>query len=284
MRISEMSMPSSQGTKLDQYRIAAKGQMRVGHKAAGWAGFATAAGATLAMSGVAEASIIYSGTQNLPLSLTNLTNPIGGSTSQTLAINIDFKDDGENDVVVGLQLGILSQISDGARVLGGGAFIRGLGTTTANIAAFSATTATSIARPLQLSSGQAIGPGGSFGASASSAIVAQGDFQFAAVNGGVVTSATSVTGLWGLNVNGFLGVQFQKNGSDHYAWIRLNFEDRDGNGLADKLTVVDWAYESESGVGIEAGNVPEPTPLALLAAGAVGISSFRRKRKAATAA
>jgi hypothetical protein len=268
-------MPSSQGTKLDQYSIAARGQMRVGHKAASWAGFATAAGATLAMSGVAEATIIYSGTQNINLAL---TNPVGGSTSQSTAIDLDG--DGQNDVIFGLQHRTAAAAPNGVQRLGGGGFLSGLGTTNGR-AVFSTTGATSNVR--QLSAGNIIGPGGTFGGSSSA--LAQGTFTFAAVTGGVATttSATTITGPWNLNVNGFVGVQFQHNGADHYAWIRLSFEDRSPtNGQADRLTIVDWAYQATEGFGIKAGQtVPEPTPLALLAAGAVGIGSFRRKRKAA---
>lgn len=274
-----MSTPISQGRKLDQYSIAARGQMRVGHKAATWAGFATAAGATLAMSGVAEASIIYSGAQG---TVVQLGNPVGGSTSASYAIDIDG--DGQNDVNVGVQHRVASAAPDGAQRLGGGGFVAGLGLTgptRANFLVTSAVTAT-IADARQLSSGQTIGPAGGFGGTSSA--LAQGTFTFAAVTGGVATTVSATTvgpGPWNLNVNRFLGVQFQHNGSDHYAWIQLAFEDRaPTNGQADKVTIVDWAWENEAGTGIEAGNAPEPTPLALLAAGAVGIAGFRRKRKA----
>ena len=278
-----MSMPSSQGTKLDQYRIAAKGQMRVGHKAAGWAGFATAAGATLAMSGVAEATIIYSGTaQNISVSL---ADPPGAWSLQSASLNaIDIDNDGQNDVNFTVQNKVATGAPrDDVFLLGNGGFFSGLGSTTR--AAFSATAATSTANAQQLSAGQSIGPSGIFGGSSSA--IAQGTLTFAAVTGGVATtaSATTKTGLWTQNVNGFLGVQFQHANATHYGWIRLNFEDTDNDGQLDRITAIDWAYQATEGFGIRAGQtVPEPTPLALLAAGAVGIAGFRRKRKAATAA
>jgi len=280
-----MSMPSSQGNKLDQYSIAARGQMRVGHKAASWAGFATAAGATLAMSGVAEASIVYSGTQNITL---ELANPIGTSTFKNATIDIDG--DKKADVVLALQHFTSKSLTAGddgtsVRLGGGGFFSQALAS---NPAAFSITSSIGAGGnsfAVKLSSGQNIGPAGNFGGASSA--IAQGTFTFASVVGGNVVGASTVgPAPWALSSNGFVGIQFTRNGADHYGWIRLAFEDRPvnslTNGLADKLTIVDWAWESEAGISIEAGAAPEPTPLALLAAGAVGIGSFRRKRKAAT--
>jgi hypothetical protein len=100
-------------------------------------------------------------------------------------------------------------------------------------------------------------------------------------------------------VNGLVGIQL---GNGDYGWIRLRFDDlglnqplstllgatlQDGVGFPDGMTVVDWAYE-DSGAAIAAGDqgttVPEPTPLALLAAGAVGLGRLRRRSKTSPAA
>jgi hypothetical protein len=273
-------MPSSQGNKLDQYSIAARGQMRVGHKAASWAGFATAAGASLAMSGVAEATIIYSGTQNIDRSL---ATPNASSTFNDYSIDID--NDGTKDVVITLQHFTSNALPNNTFTtterLGGGVVLASAqgAAPTSTLAQFSVNGASSSVR--QLSFGQTIGPAGNFGGAVSA--IAQGDFTFASVvSGSVIGATTALPGPWALSSTGFVGVQFQHGGNNHYAWIRLHFTDNSGNNQADEFRVIDWAWESDAGVGIAAG-APEPTPLALLAAGAVGIGSFRRKRKATAA-
>jgi hypothetical protein len=78
--------------------------------------------------------------------------------------------------------------------------------------------------------------------------------------------------------NGYVGFEFDLNGDTRYGWARLNLN---ANLLNDPVaTVLDFAYE-DSGLGIEVGAVPEPSTLALgcLAAGAFGLTLWRRKRK-----
>ncbi|MCP3881562.1 MAG: PEP-CTERM sorting domain-containing protein [Sulfitobacter sp.] len=117
--------------------------------------------------------------------------------------------------------------------------------------------------------------------------------------GAQLTSNTA--GNFFLDVTGFVGIRLA---SDNYGWIRLQqVEDLGvnqpyttilsqfnpprqpfgtGTNFADRLTVIDWAYET-SGGAIHVGDtgsvsVPEPSPLALLAAGALGIGAFRRRQ------
>ncbi|MAB71902.1 MAG: hypothetical protein CMJ54_05300 [Planctomycetaceae bacterium] len=77
---------------------------------------------------------------------------------------------------------------------------------------------------------------------------------------------------------GYIGLQIESDslgGAEfHYGWIAL-----DWNASTLELTIDGFAYETEAGVGIEAGAIPAPGALGLfgLAAGAAGI---RRKRKA----
>ncbi len=93
-------------------------------------------------------------------------------------------------------------------------------------------------------------------------------------------------GSWPGSGTGFLGVQIQRDGDVHYGWIRLQLEDlsslKDGpEGASDRVTVVDWAYQSVAGAPIEAGQtVPEPSTgtLTLLATGAAGALTWRRRR------
>lgn len=82
--------------------------------------------------------------------------------------------------------------------------------------------------------------------------------------------------------NGFIGLSFGPSPAQlKYGWLRVKIV----NGSS-TFIVKDWAYESEIGVGITAGNtgdgvVPEPGTLGLLAAGAAGVFALRRRREQA---
>ena len=67
----------------------------------------------------------------------------------------------------------------------------------------------------------------------------------------------------------YIGVQFDPGDGYHYGWIGVTRSGLD-------LDVSGWAYEQTAGVPIEAGAVPEPGTLCLLAVGAVGL--LRRRR------
>ncbi len=76
----------------------------------------------------------------------------------------------------------------------------------------------------------------------------------------------------------YVGLSFPSGPNTFYGWIRV-----DVNNVAKTFLVKDWAYESQSGIGIRAGDgqIPEPATLGLLACGAAGIAAMRRKRAAA---
>ncbi len=78
--------------------------------------------------------------------------------------------------------------------------------------------------------------------------------------------------------NAFIGLEFPISGSLHYGWVRVSLDV-----IAGTFVVHDWAYESDPGVGIEAGatGVPEPGTLGMLAAGAAGLASLRRRKSVA---
>ncbi len=86
----------------------------------------------------------------------------------------------------------------------------------------------------------------------------------------------------------FLGVGFKiPAGSDtnlHYAWIRVGISNN-SSGQPIAMTIYDWAWEDDPNTGVIAGSlssIPEPSPtsgLALLAAGAVGVTAWRRRKQ-----
>lgn len=93
-------------------------------------------------------------------------------------------------------------------------------------------------------------------------------------------------------MTGIAGIQL---GSGNFGWIRLRIDDLgpnqpfggivgNGQGFPDQMTIIDWAYD-DSGAPIHVADtgvnqVPEPSSLALLAAGAAGVAAFRCRKAA----
>jgi hypothetical protein len=101
---------------------------------------------------------------------------------------------------------------------------------------------------------------------------------------GFMSNATA--GDWNLAGTGYMGIEFKEagvnGGNTVYGWMRIS-KATDGQpprGGATGITFVDWAYD-DSGAAISAGAgaVPEPTSLALLSAGAVGLCVRRGRAK-----
>ena len=70
----------------------------------------------------------------------------------------------------------------------------------------------------------------------------------------------------------YLGVEFDISGQTHYGWVQIQSVD-----LAVFARIIDWAYESEPGVGIFAGQIPEPSASLLALCGLAAILSRRRR-------
>jgi len=88
-------------------------------------------------------------------------------------------------------------------------------------------------------------------------------------------SSSSITGGNFLGTTGkYIGIRFADDGNTHYGWIQLDIASD-----ASEITINGWAYNDVANGAITAGQeaVPEPSSLALLAAGAVGIRLLRKR-------
>lgn len=77
-----------------------------------------------------------------------------------------------------------------------------------------------------------------------------------------------------LLITAYMGVMFNIEDAVHYGWVRIS-NPFDGTGG----TIMDFAYETEPGVGIlaGAGMIPEPATSALMTVGGL-LLAFRRKK------
>lgn len=82
-------------------------------------------------------------------------------------------------------------------------------------------------------------------------------------------------GNWAGGGTGFVGFSFKVGANTHYGWARLNINAGTLDG-----TVVDFAYDNTANAPIRTGAIPEPTSIALLALGAVGVIEIRRRSRA----
>lgn len=73
---------------------------------------------------------------------------------------------------------------------------------------------------------------------------------------------TGIGGPWVGVAHGILGLHFDIDGERHYGWADISY-DNDWT-----MTLHSWAYETQAGVPIMAGAVPEPSTWALFLCGA----------------
>ncbi len=80
-------------------------------------------------------------------------------------------------------------------------------------------------------------------------------------------------GRWAFVSNAFLGVSFTAADGIHYGWVQItSYPDM-------RAHIHSWAYESQPGVGLAAGVVPEPSTIALFIVGGLAVifSTWRRR-------
>jgi hypothetical protein len=208
----------------------------------GWVAFSSAAAAAAVMPGTAEATVIYSGPQNIDV------GPIaGGGYSAFDNVNFDLDGDAVNDIRLGVWAFYYGEFLGGdVRAVKSDVFVARDGT------------------PAKLfASGSTIGSSEDFSAD-------RGQIFDASAGGFNPAMGWDSSGQVG-----FAGIKID----DQYAWIQIEVVSKN------HMVVVDWAYETEPGVPIKAGDtIPEPgagalTGLGLLALGAEGIRRRRANRE-----
>lgn len=86
---------------------------------------------------------------------------------------------------------------------------------------------------------------------------------------------TTAESAWATGENGtsgFVGFTFDNSGTTNFGWFAVTYND-----ASQTVELGDFAYE-DSGAGILAGAVPEPSSLGLLALGASGLLARRRRQ------
>lgn len=78
-------------------------------------------------------------------------------------------------------------------------------------------------------------------------------------------------------VTAYWGIQFEINGL-YYGWVQFETPELPPGIYANGGTILDWAYNSNPGQSILAGQVPEPVTVALFVAGA-GLLDWRSRRR-----
>lgn len=239
---------------LDAYSVAARALLSLKPPPARRLGeialYTAAAGSALALAPAAEASIIYSGIQDITV------HRVTNGSAITVA---DLNRDGVNDVQFVIFSSTRADTAAMAGLHSGVSFVKY--NASLGIAKFNASSAN-------------IGSKQNFGF--------LGTLRYHThTAGGAAYGAFNPAP--GASVTGFVGAQYTSAGKPHFGWLHLKL-DVGSDGRTDDLTLIDWAFESVPGTSIHVGDpvypssVPEPSTLGLLALGAAGLAALCRRR------
>jgi len=205
-----------------------------------------------------EAAIVFT-----PVDITLFS---GGADTSVLEI-ADLNGDGNGNILDpnnDFIFGAVANVSTGFRI--DSAFQSGNQILTRNVA-----------DAARLQAGEVIGPdisgimgGGSIGWQSGSFTI-----ELCGINGGefvCVGDFTAEPPDTGTGLRGYIGLEFFIGGETHYGWAEV-----EANGFGSGGTIFGWAYESEAGVPIEAGAVPEPSTVLFLYLG--GLTFWWRRRR-----
>lgn len=264
-------MPKTQrlDSELAQYSIAAQAVLdlkkptkRLGDLAL----YTAAAGSALALAPAAEAAIIYSGIQNITVN--RVTNGTGSAL-------VDVDGDGQNNFVFEIYSTKTGGTQFDAAVASGYPSPPLYGTVR-----FFDNISSSLLK--LAASSRTVGPN----YNNTNTLLK----YFGGLRGhSATTGGSSVFGLWNIGPNAattaFAGVMLggaTNPALNQFGWLRFKLTTDSENRTA-SLTLIDWAFQSVSGVGIHVGDrgttsIPEPSTLGLLALGAAGLAALRRRR------
>jgi hypothetical protein len=221
------------------------------------AAYLIAGGAAVAAAEEGRADIIYSGPQNISINQSSFALDLNGDgvTDYTFANSQTFVTVGKPpNTMQQLQSASLTVTPSGSNEVAADTVTnKGVTTTTADASVLS------------------------FGTSLSGLTFSNTSPQMAAAGKGAPKQPGNWTGV----TDQFLGLRFDINGQQHYGWAELSVGSA-ANGLP--ATLEGWAYDTTANEPIAAGQVapvlvPEPSSLALLAAGAAGLAAYRYGRR-----
>jgi len=255
---------------------------------------AAALGAVFTLPVAVDAAVVYSGIQNvvvtLPVSQRNASNNTTGINTAVAPVDIDGNAVNDFNLFIG-QRRELDVFTSGSSSVSstvdraGAALLNGLG---GNLVAVDGFEAINFGPSLEPSNAIGTFHGVEGGGGGNGQALLRSAWTSYDASTGSPASFPYQIGNFANGVAGVAGVKFYRTetGQNHYGWIRLLVEDGE-EGYPFQVTAIDWAWETDPETPFHYNpEIPEANPgLILLAAGGTGLAAWRlRRRQAAKAA